>query len=158
MCPPAACGFSTTIYAGEVFHDVSFHDPDGVPADLRTRVDPYPERMRAAVIEKFGWESGSSVTTATSAAERGDVAYVTGCAFRTVSCPTQVLFAAERRYLTNEKGSVALADGFAPAPAGYADRAGDALASLARSPRDLVSVLDRLRALRDDVLRGARST
>ncbi len=149
-------GFSTTIYAGEVFQNKPFHDPDGVLADLRTRVDPYPDRLRAAVIEKFGWESDFSLSTAKSAAERGDVAYVSGCAFRTVSCLTQVVFAAERQYLTNEKGSVAMAAGFTAAPRGYADRVGDALATLSRSPRDLLSVLDQLRSLRDDVLEGAK--
>lgn len=146
-------GFCTAIYAGEVFQNVPFHDPEGVLAGLRTLVDPYPERLRAAVIERFGWESGFSLSTAKSAAERGDVAYVTGCAFRTVSCLTQVVFAAERRYLTNEKGSVAMADGFAAAPAGYAERVGNALTALTRSPQDLGTALEQLRALHDDVLR-----
>ncbi|MCX2946993.1 nucleotidyltransferase domain-containing protein [Lentzea sp. NEAU-D7] len=147
-------GFCTAIYAGEVFQNVPFHDPDGVLAELRGLVDPYPERLRTAVVERFGWEAGFSLSTAKSAAERGDVAYVTGCAFRTVSCLTQVVFAAERRYLTNEKGSVALVSGFASAPAGYAERVADALTAVTHSPQDLVSALEQLSALHDDVLAG----
>lgn len=140
-------GFCTAIYAGEVFQNVPFHDPGGVLADLRTRVDPYPEPLREALVERFGWEAGFSLDTAKSAAERGDVAYVTGCAFRAVACLTQVVFAAERRYLTNEKGSVALAAGFAAAPDRYAERVAQALTA-----RSGPETLDLLRSLRDDVL------
>ncbi|SDF37939.1 protein of unknown function [Lentzea fradiae] len=144
-------GFSTAIYAGEVFQNVPFHDPHGVLAELRTLVDPYPEPLRTAVVERFGWEAGFSLSTAKSAAGRGDVAYVTGCVFRAVSCLTQVVFAAERRYLTNEKGSVALADGFGAAPERYAERVAEAMSLVGRSP---VEALNLVRSLHDEVLAG----
>lgn len=148
-------GFASSVYAGEVHQNKPFHDPAGVLAELHDLVDPYPPALAKALIERFGWESDFSLSTAASAANRGDIAYVTGCAFRTVACLTQVVFAAERRYLSNEKGSVAIADGFAAAPEGFAARVGGALAGLSTEPEHLVGVLARLRELHDDVLAGA---
>ena len=148
-------GFSTAIYAAEVHHNVGFHDPDGTLAALRALTDPYPEPLAHAIIRSFGWEAGFALDTAGSAARRGDAAYVCGCAFRAVACLTQVLFAAERRYLANEKGSVAVADRFPGAPAEYAKRVTAAIASLAGRPDDLVAALATLRAPRDEVLARA---
>lgn len=145
-------GFSTAIYAGEVYHAVAFHDPDGVIARLRSLVDPYPEPLAAALIRTFAWEVGFALDNAASAARRGDAAYVCGCAFRAIACLNPVLFAAERRYLTNEKGAVAIADGFPTAPARYAERVAAAVARLSGSPEDLMAALGLLRTLHGEVL------
>jgi predicted nucleotidyltransferase len=145
-------GFSTAIYAGEVYHAIAFHDPDGTIADLRSLVDPYPEPLAAALIRTFGWEVGFALETAASAARRGDAAYVCGCAFRAIACLNQVLFAAERRYLTNEKGAVAIADRFPTAPSRYAERVAAAITKLSGAPEDLTAALGMLRTLHDEVL------
>lgn len=144
-------GFCSAIYAGEVHQNVPFSDPHGVMAELLALVDPYPVALSEALVRRFGWEAGFSLGNASSAAQRGDIAYVTGCAFRAVACLTQVLFAAEKHYLTNEKGSVAIASGFASAPDRYAQRVADALAVLSPRPEDLQRGLAELRALHDEV-------
>jgi hypothetical protein len=40
---------------------------------------------------------------------RGDQTYIAGCAFRSLACAVQVLFALNRLYLINEKGALAAA-------------------------------------------------
>jgi len=147
-------GFSTAIYAGEVHHAIAFHDPDGALAALRALTDPYPEPLAAAIIRTFGWEVGFALDTAVAAARRGDVAYVCGCVFRAIACLTQVLFAAERRYLTNEKGAVAIAGRFPSAPPEYARRVTAAVTNLSGVADDLTTALATLRGLRDEVLAG----
>ena len=140
-------GFVTAIYAGEVARCVPLHDPHGLLADLRAMTDPYPEPLAEALVARFGWEVGFALDTAGSAARRGDAAYVTGCVYRAVACLTQVLFARERRYLTNEKEAVRLAGEFAP---GYPEAVESALRHL---PDDLPAALRSTRALADDHLR-----
>jgi hypothetical protein len=135
-------GFCTAIYAGEVHENIPFHDPHGTLADLKALTDPYPEPLARALTDMFGWEAGFALDTARQAAGRGDVAYVAGSAFRAVACLTQVLFARNRRYLTNEKGAVRLAG------AGFEARVNAALAHVAD---DLPAVLRDLDALRAEV-------
>ncbi|MDN3243110.1 nucleotidyltransferase domain-containing protein [Glycomyces tritici] len=145
-------GFSTAIYAGEVSRNVPLHDPDGVLPRLRAQVDPYPERLAAALVGKFGWEAQFALETAGSAADRGDLHYVAGCAFRAVASLNQVLFAANRRFMLNEKGATRIVETFAHAPEDYPNRVNEALGLLAPDPAALRAVLDRLARLRDEVL------
>jgi hypothetical protein len=68
---------------------------------------PYPERLREALIRRFQWEVLFSIENARTAIPRGDQTYIAGCAFRSLACAAQVLFAFNRNYLINEKGAVA---------------------------------------------------
>lgn len=147
-------GFCTAIYAGELRHNVPFHDPQGVLAELRALTDPYPEPLAAALVDRFGWEAGFALDTAATAARRGDVAYVAGCAYRAVACLTQVLFAAAGRYLLNEKGAVAEAAGFPTTPAGFRSGVEAALGTLSTAPDELTRALELLRGLRAEVMAG----
>ena len=148
-------GFCTAIYAGELRHNIAFHDPDEVLAALRALTDPYPEPLAAALIVRFGWEAGFALDTAGTAARRGDVAYVSGCAYRAVACLTQVLYASARRYLLNEKGSIAEAATFATTPAEFRSGVETALAALSARPDDLVTALTTLREIRAEVMASA---
>ncbi|MFG1674406.1 nucleotidyltransferase domain-containing protein [Micromonospora sp. NPDC049282] len=145
-------GFCTVIYAGEVHHNVPFHDPQGVLAELRSLTDPYPEPLAKALIGQFGWESQFALDTAATAAGRGDVAYVAGCAYRSVACLSQVLFAAAGRYLLNEKGAVAEAASFPSTPAGFRAGVEEALGALTAEPAGLKRSLALLGAVRADVM------
>jgi Nucleotidyltransferase domain len=99
-------GFCSAIWMGEVALCLPLSDPRGVIAGLKAMTDPYPEELRAALIRRFRWEALFSIDNARSAVATGDQAYVAGCAFRSLSCVAQVLFALNRRYLINEKGAV----------------------------------------------------
>jgi predicted nucleotidyltransferase len=148
-------GFCTAIYAGEVNQNIAVLDAGGEFAALKALTDPYPEPLAEALIRQFGWESGFSIDTSISAARRGDAAYVCGCVFRTIACLNQVLFAAERRYLTNEKGAVAIAATLPEAPPDYAGRVAGVVGRLSGRPEDLTAALDALRFLHDDVMARA---
>jgi hypothetical protein len=122
-------GFCTVIWAGEVHHNRPVTDPAGVLAELRSLTEPYPAALRDALVARFGWEAGFALDTAGSAAARGDVTHVAGCAYRAVACLNQVLFAVHGEYLVNEKGATRAADRLPGAPAAYADRVEAALRS-----------------------------
>ena len=60
-------------------------------------------------MRRFQWEVLFSIDNAHTAVPRGDQAYIAGCAFRSLACAAQVLFALNRHYLINEKGALAAA-------------------------------------------------
>jgi hypothetical protein len=141
-------GFCTVIYAGEVHHNRALHDPDGVLADLRALTDPYPEPLADALIRQFGWEAEFALQAAAGSARRGDLAYVSGSAFRSIACLNQVIFAVNGRYLLNEKSAVAEASAMPKAPAGYRARVEAALALVTSGgdgPVRALAALDKLR-------------
>lgn len=115
-------GFVSSIYMGEVALGLPLHDPNGVLATLQAKTTPYPAKLKQATIDKFAWEISFSLVVAQKSVARGDVAYAAGCCFRSVACMNQVLFALNETYLLNEKGAVALANGFTLCPLDYQRR------------------------------------
>jgi Nucleotidyltransferase domain len=99
-------GFCSAIWMGEVALCRPLSDPMSVIAGLKAMTVPYPDRLREALIRRFQWEALFSIENAETAVPRGDQTYIAGCAFRSLSCVAQVLFALNRRYLINEKGAV----------------------------------------------------
>jgi predicted nucleotidyltransferase len=99
-------GFCSAIWMGEVALCRPLSDSDGALADLKAMTAPYPEALREALIRRFLWETLFSIENAETAVPRGDQTYIAGCAFRSLACAAQVLFALNRRYLINEKGAL----------------------------------------------------
>lgn len=124
-------GFVSSIYMGEVALGLPLHDPNGFLATLKAKTTPYPTKLKQATINKFAWEISFSLVVAQKAVARGDVAYAAGCCFRSVACMNQVLFALNEAYLLNEKGAVALANGFTLCPLDYQQRVESVFALLA---------------------------
>ena len=143
-------GFPSIIYAGEIAACQVMWDPDGGIEFRKRRLSPYPEPLRATVIARSINEARFSVQIGLKGAKRGDVAYVAGCAYRAAACVTQALFALNREWWLNEKGSVVLADSFAATPRAFRSRIENALAGLGTSPSDLVVVLEAMAALADE--------
>jgi hypothetical protein len=106
-------GFCSAIWMGEVALCRPLSDPDGALTQLKAMTVPYPDGLREALIRRFQWEIPFSIQNAQTAIPKGDETYIAGCAFRSLACAAQVLFAVNRRYLINEKGAVAAA---APLP------------------------------------------
>jgi hypothetical protein len=102
-------GFCSTIWMGEVALCRPLSDSEGVLARLKAMTDPYPEQLREALIRRFQWEILFSIENAQTAIRKGDDSYIGGCAFRSLACAVQVLFAVNRNYLINEKGALAAA-------------------------------------------------
>jgi hypothetical protein len=99
-------GFCSAIWMGEVAACRVLNDPQGVVAGLKAITAPYPDRLSEALVRRFHWEALFSIENAEAAVPRGDETYIAGCAFRSLSCVAQVLFALNRRYLINEKGAL----------------------------------------------------
>ncbi len=99
-------GFCSAIWMGEAALCRPLSDERGVIAGLKAMTVPYPDKLRYALIRRFRWEASFSVGNAQTAVARDDPTYISGCAFRSLCCVPQVLFALNRRYLINEKGAV----------------------------------------------------
>jgi hypothetical protein len=102
-------GFCSAIWMGEVALCRALSDPEGALAQLKAKTVPYPDGLREALIRRFQWEVQFSIENAHTAIPKGDETYIAGCAFRSLACAAQVLFAVNRRYLINEKGALAAA-------------------------------------------------
>jgi predicted nucleotidyltransferase len=140
-------GFVTSIYLAEVAVCQPLWDPDGVISELKQRIDPYPDSLQKALIQKFAWEIDFSIQIARKSVDRADVAYGAGCCFRSVICMLQVLFALNRQHWLNEKGAVALANTFTIKPALLRPRAEEVFRWLDASPDALqraIGVLEEL--------------
>jgi predicted nucleotidyltransferase len=138
-------GFVSSIYMGEVAIGLPLHDPDGVLDAFKAKTTPYPLQLQQATVNKFAWEISFSLFIAQKAVARSDVAYASGCCFRNVTCMNQVLFALNEEYLLNEKGAVAIANGFALCPRNYQERVESVFALLAvdaKSIMDAIAILD----------------
>jgi len=119
--------FVSAIYMGEVAHCQVLWDPEAVLVPLRRRCDPYPAALGEALIRSFFWEARFALENAGHGRGSKDPAYVAGCAFRSVACLCQTLFALNRTYLLNEKGAVTGVERLALKPADFADRVRRAL-------------------------------
>jgi len=126
--------FVSSIYVGEMAFCRSLWDPDNVLAPLKLQCDPYPPALGEALIRKFFWEARFAVENAAHGRGSEDAIYVAGCAFRSVACLCQVLYAYNRVHLLNEKGAVAGVEQLAHRPADFATRVRLALDA---SPADL---------------------
>jgi hypothetical protein len=117
--------FLPTTYMGEVASGRPLHDPDRTLVGLQARTNPYPAALARAVRTSFEWEAEFALANARKSLERGDVSYLAGCAFRSVACLCQTLFAINSVYLLNEKGAVAAVEALPRRPADFAHQVAD---------------------------------
>jgi hypothetical protein len=105
-------GFCSAIWMGEVALGVPLHDPNGALAALKAKTSPYPKPLGDALFKRFHWEVKFAIENAETALARGEQTHIAGCAYRVLACVAQVLFAANARYLINEKGALQEAAAF----------------------------------------------
>lgn len=117
-------GYTNAHYLGEVALGVILQDPTARIQGWKDQLDPYPSRLSEALQAQFIFEADFSLHIAESAAARGDSTYVYGCLYRAIACVNQVLFAANRVFLTNEKGATAAASKLSIVPTEYGERVG----------------------------------
>jgi hypothetical protein len=143
-------GFLTSIYGAEVALCRIRWDPHDVVQALKAQVIPYPGALKQALIEQFFWEARFALETAHKGVPYGDVAYVAGSCFRSVSCLVQTLFALNERHWMNEKGAVALAATFPHVPARLAERVTAVFTALSDRAESLRAAIQTLEALVDE--------
>ncbi|HKV54403.1 MAG TPA: hypothetical protein VJN94_07145 [Candidatus Binataceae bacterium] len=114
---------------------------------MKRRTIKYPPAMRTALITRHMFDAGFELEIAVKPAGRGDVPYVAACASRVIGFLVLVLYALNRCYFINEKGSFAESKDFELLPAGFHADARDILAHLGGDPDALRVTLARLEAL-----------
>jgi predicted nucleotidyltransferase len=142
-------GFCSAIWMGEVALCRPLHDPHGALAALKPMTEPYPDLLRQALIRRFLWEVLFSIENGEIAVSRGDQTHVAGCAYRTLCCAGQVLFALNRRYLIHEKGALDEASGFPFTIPRLDARASTVWQAIGR--RDFRDSFDELRAMHGEL-------
>jgi predicted nucleotidyltransferase len=147
--------FLSSIYLFEVREGVPLHDPTGALGAMRASVATYPPALRAATVERALWEARFALDTAAKPADRGDVSYVAGSAYRCLAWIVQLLHALNERSFRNEKRSLAASATFPLRPAALDDGT-RVLAALGGSPAELRDALRRLAALLDECAALAR--
>lgn len=138
-------GFVSSIYLAEVALCRPLWDPHATVEASKSQVIPYPPGLKRAIVNTFWWEVDFSLTIAGKSVKRGDVTYAAGSCFRAVTCLLQVLFAVNEQYWMNEKGAVALADGFEKAPVRLRERVEDAFLQLNSSGESIAAAISILR-------------
>lgn len=149
--PGHPLGFVSSIYLGEVAICHPLWDPEGLIADIKSRVSPYPVGLQKAVIDRFAWEIDFSIGIARKAIERADVTYAAGCCFRSAMCMLQVLFALNTEYWLNEKGAVAIANRFEMKPSDFQNRINEVFRLLDARPESISQAISLLNGLSLDV-------
>jgi predicted nucleotidyltransferase len=150
-------GFCSAIWMGEVALCLPLSHPGEAIASLKAMTDPYPQQLADALIRRFGFEALFSIENAQTAIHRGDQNYVAGCAFHSLCCVAQVLFALNRRYLINEKGAIEAAARLPLTIEDLSERTLRVWGEIGRSPFD--AALGELAAIERDLARlteGAR--
>ncbi|MFE9533399.1 DUF4037 domain-containing protein [Streptomyces sp. NPDC006691] len=138
--PGHPLGFWSPAYPGEVALGRVLADPRGELTELRRAVRHYPEPLRAALVAA-SWEAEFSVVGARKAVGSGDALYVSLCLSRAFGILAQSLHAHHRRWLLNEKGSLASASALPAAPPEFAARVSAALSGLDAGAVDLAAGL-----------------
>lgn len=149
--PGHPLGFVSSIYLAEVAVCLPLWDPEGILAELKRRIVPYPENLQRALLQKFAWEIDFSLRIARKSIQRADVTYAAGCCFRSAMCMLQVLFAINAEHWLNEKGAVAIADSFARKPSRLKSRIEEAIALLDADSESIQKAIDRLEGLSGDI-------
>lgn len=144
-------GFHTPFYLGEIHHCRPLHDPKDTLQSLKRLANPYPPRLKQALVRNQLWEARFALDTCRKSAARGDAFYVAGCLFRCAACLVQTLFALNERYVINEKGSVEVAGSLPVSPPDFADIIGSVLACPGEHPDRLQGSVRRLESLLEAV-------
>lgn len=95
-------GWQPQIYAGEVAYGVPLADPSGELTRLQSAALPYPGALREAKLAAL-WEAEFSLGIAEKSAARGATVLVVACLSRVAAVLVDAIFAANGRYLVNEK-------------------------------------------------------
>lgn len=144
-------GFHAHIYLGELFYCRPLYDPNGVIEKLKGRLEPYPPKLRGALIDTYLWQAEFALGVGEKAAARGESPYVAGCFFECAYCLVQVLYALNGRYYVNEKGAVGEAATFALRPVRFSETVHEVLATPGATSGALRRSLEKLQVLVEEV-------
>jgi Nucleotidyltransferase domain len=135
-------GFHTHMFAGQVHFAKALYDPTGMFAKLKEQVQVYPPKLQAFLIRDFSWQADVALASAEKSAGRGETYYLAGALFECAACLVQMLFALNKKFFMNEKGSVDLVETFEVKPKEFALRIHSALGNIGRTANELEERLE----------------
>lgn len=153
-------GFVNAIYTAETFFCKILSERANLLSELKTLVSPYPEGMKRGIMDKFLWEARFSHGILAKSLAKKDIQYTAGCAYRTVACLLQVLYALNETYLMNEKGALTAMESFRAVPADFRRRVERAFSSLSPEPGDIsgsVGILSELVQETEELCNGIQA-
>jgi hypothetical protein len=135
-------GFHTHMFASQVHFAKALYDPTNVFAKLKERVLEYPPKLQSFLIQDFSWQVDVALASSEKSASRGETYYLAGALFEAAACLVQILFALNKQFFLNEKGSVDLVDTFEKKPEKFAARVHTMLGSLGTTATELEERLE----------------
>ncbi|MNM76348.1 Nucleotidyltransferase domain protein [compost metagenome] len=150
--------FLNSIYMGEVAVCRILWEREDRLTRLKNQTHPYPPLLREGMLRQFLFEAGFSLMLMESSADRDDISYVTGHAFRSVSSLNQALYALNGRYCLNEKKAVRNIQSFDIRPERYKDRLDLMYGKLGPDPKGIRESIHELRTLLDEVNELAKTS
>lgn len=144
--PGHPLGFLDVAYAGEVAECIPLADPHGVLKVLKALVEPYPERLRVAMLENL-WLADFHAKAAAKGIPRQDITYVLLCCTSALMMCGHAWHAAAGRWPTNEKGLLPGVAALDIDSHDFTARAADALTIPTRTRRHLQGAVDNTTAL-----------
>ncbi len=137
-------GWHSFMSLSEVYYNVPLSGDVDRLRGLRATIDPYPEALRASIIDRFLYEARFSALLLHKIEGRDEAVQSAGLAYRGAMCLVHVLFALNRTYLVNEKGAYAVASDFEHLPQDFVARIGGAVDLDGRSQQRRAAHLSRL--------------
>lgn len=150
--------FLNSMYMGEVAVCRILWEHESRLTRLKARTSPYPPLLREGMLRQFLFEAGFSLMFMEANADRDDVSYVAGHAFRCVSSLNQALYAINGRYCLNEKKAVRNIQSFAVKPERYKERIDLVYRKLGPDPEGIRESIHELRTLMDEVNELAKTS
>lgn len=135
-------GFHTHMFAAQVHFAKALYDPTGMFAKMKEQVLLYSPKLQTFLIQDFNVQVDVTLASAEKSASRGETYYLAGVLFECAACLVQMLFALNKKFFLNEKGSVDLVDTFELKPEKFALRVHTMLGSLGTTATELEERLE----------------
>ncbi|USK56096.1 nucleotidyltransferase domain-containing protein [Cytobacillus solani] len=144
-------GYLNAMYMGELAVCKVLSDPKGTLNELKKKTEPYPEKLKEAMIQYFSFEASFSLMFMEANANKDDISYVMGHCFRSMSCLNQVLFAKNEMYCINEKKAVAIIQDFPIKPVNYKNRIDEIVSLLSTDIDEINQAVKNLKDLISEI-------
>lgn len=112
-------GFYNVTYLAETRACLPLYDPEMRIAELKRRVEVYPEKLKKSIVAGQLWSAEFTLSSARGHAAGGDVYNTAGCLSRVAASLTQVLFALNEEYPLGDKRVFDVVAAFPILPPGY---------------------------------------
>ena len=141
--------FISAMYRGELASCRVLYARNEAFAALKKQAEFYPPALQKSLLEFFNFEAGFSCMLAQKCAPTGELYYLSGHIFRSISALNQVLFALNKAWCLNEKKATLRIERFALCPPDYAARVNSIIANTGTNTSQ---ALKELQALCDEVM------